>query len=391
MLSLCVMSFGRHIWILSLVFLFALVSCAEKDSPVEDSCPIEFSVADFSTEVRGSELTTDNMSSFGVFAALEDNSQHDFEGIEVSELELFMDDVSVTNVDGSWTANPPHYWPILNDKSLSFFAYAPHSEGTGIVATAGWEQGNDAPEKTVKITYTLDPNPAKHVDLCVAQAVLDRVPDMNDDGKPDPVSLAFEHTLASVTFSANYKGNLPEGCFLRIDELVLNNVVNSNTLTYNYIEDGFFEWGSPPSDKVGNYMLNIGSLTLSSNAQLNKTVIPDSQSDPLPEDVYTDFVTANGIIYALPQTINQQGAAVISSIDVTFSYVKNDANRTVIAQFYTSKDLPSSEWEAATKYKYNFTLDVTTASLIHISFVDQGAWIEDWKDSGNSHTDQTIK
>lgn len=392
MLSLYAMSFGRHICILSLVFLFALASCAEKDSPVENSCQIEFSVTDFSTEVKGSEITTDNISGFGVFAALENHPQNDFEDIDVSGLQLFMDDVPVTkSSEGVWSATPPHYWPILNDKSLSFFAYAPHSEGTGIVATAGWEQDNVTPEKTVTITYTLDSNPSKHVDLCVAQAVLDRVPDINGDGNPDPVSLEFQHTLASVTFAANYKGNLPEGCFLRIDELVLNNVVNSNTLTYNYSKDSFFKWDSPSSDKVGNYMLNIGSLTLSSNAQLNKTVIPDSQSEPLPEDVYTDFVTANGIIYALPQTINQQGATVKSSIDVTFSYVKDDSNRTVIAQFYTSKDLPSSEWKAATKYKYNFTLDVTTASLVHISCVEQGAWMEDWKVSGNVHTDQTIK
>lgn len=373
------MSFDRHICILSLVFLFALASCAEKDSPVENTCPIEFSVADFSAEVRGSEITTDNISGFGVFAALENHPHDDFEDIDVSGLQLFMDDVPVTkSSEGVWSATPHHYWPILNDKSLSFFAYAPHSEGTGIVATAGWEQDNVTPEKTVTITYTLDSNPSKHVDLCVAQAVLDRVPDINGDGNPDPVSLEFQHTLASVTFAANYKGNLPEGCFLRIDELTLNNVVNSNTLTYNYSEDSFFKWDSPSSDKVGNYMLNIGSLTLSSNAQLKK-------------DVYTDFVTANGIIYALPQTINQQGATVKSSIDVTFSYVKDDSNRTVIAQFYTSKVLPSSEWKVATKYKYNFTLDVTTASLVHISCVDQGAWMEDWKVSGNVHTDQTIK
>ncbi len=52
MLSLYAMSFGRHICMLSLVFLFALASCAEKDSPVENSCPIEFSVADFGSGAK---------------------------------------------------------------------------------------------------------------------------------------------------------------------------------------------------------------------------------------------------------------------------------------------------------------------------------------------------
>jgi len=385
MLSLCVMSFDRHIWILSLVFLFALASCAEKDSPVENSCPIEFSVADFSAEVRGSELTTDNMSSFGVFAALEDNSQHDFEGIEVSELELFMDDVPVTNVDGSWTANPPHYWPILNDKSLSFFAYAPHSEGTGIVATAGWEQGNGTPEKTVKITYTLDPNPAAHLDLCVAKAVLDRVPDTDGNGEADPVTFEFEHTLSWVSFAANYVGDLPEGCVLKIDELSLRNIAASGNLNMNSSQtDGsFFSWDEiTDDDKTASVTLSVIGETLDGNV-------------PLPEinqenDNHVNFATAKGALFVMPQTVNYPDVRVPALMELTFSYIRSQ-DSAVIAQFYTQIQLPESEWVVAKRTKYVFTVDVTTASLIKISAVSGQPWIEDWQDAGNSHDDVTIK
>lgn len=372
-----------------LVFLclFFLLACDKESSGVDSMDAIEFAVADYDAVVKGSELTTDNINSFGVFAALEEGNDG-FDSVDSDLLQPFMTDVPVTRKDGKWAATPQHYWPILQDKYLSFFAYAPHSAGTGISAKAGWEKESGVSEpKTVEVTYTLDSNPAKHVDLCVASAVLDRARDNDGDGKSDPIVFDFKHTLASVSFAANYIGTLPEGCYLRIDELVVGKMVNTNKLVYNSEKKDYFTWDPITLDTVrdGSYVLNIGSRTLSSNQPIIKK--SDNSSG---EVTYTDFVTTNGLIYALPQEVNPVGRPIITKIDVTFSYVKTESDAP-IAQFYTSVDLPNSTLIVARKYKYLFTLDVTNTSLISISCVDTGAWIIDWKNSNNSHSDTLIK
>lgn len=376
--------------VLFLMSLAALFSCGKLS--VDDSqsmIPIDFSVRDYAAEVKGSSLTTDNISSFGVFAALEENGQDGFSDVEASELQLFMDNVPVTkDASGRWSANPPHYWPLLEDKSLSFFAYAPHSEFADMEVLAGWDEGNLVNDrKSVEITYTLNSSPAKHVDLSVAAAVLDRVRDTDGDGNIDPVEFGFRHTLSSVSFAANYIGNLPEGCYLRVDELTVGELVNSNTLIYDSSQSDFFEWKAITSQtpRTGSYVLNVGSLTIAASHRIN----PKS-TDTQAEDVYTDFVTADGVLYALPQEVNPAGLQNKAKMDITFSYVKSNTHA-VIAQFYTSIDLPNHTLEVARKYKYQFTLDVTTASLINISCVDNGAWIIDWTDSENNHTDTMIK
>lgn len=372
-----------------LVFLclFFLLACDKESSGVDSMDAIEFAVADYDAVVKGSELTTDNINSFGVFAALEEGNAG-FDAVKSDLLQPFMTDVPVTRKDGKWAATPPHYWPILQDKYLSFFAYAPHSAGTGISAKAGWEKESGVSEpKTVEVTYTLDSNPAKHVDLCVASAVLDRARDNDGDGKSDPIVFDFKHTLASVSFAANYIGTLPEGCYLRIDELVVGKMVNTNKLVYNSEKKDYFTWDPITLDTVrdGSYVLNIGSGTLSTSQPLNKKEGSTSSSIS-----YTDFVTADGLVYALPQEINPSGIPEKAKIHVTFSYVKSESTA-IIAQFYTSIDLPYSVLEVAKKYKYQFTLDVTTASLISISCMDAGFWITDWIDSNNNHLGTIIK
>ena len=375
---------------LYITFLFLSASCVKvgKESYPLDSVPIGFSVGEYNVEVKGSELTEDNISSFGVFAALEDVAEYNFNQVPPEYLQPFMSDVRVEKTAYGWTAVPVHYyWPVLEDKTLSFFAYAPHSEGIGIVAKAGWAEGSGVSDKkTVELTYSLDSNPAKHIDLCVASAVLDRVRDADGDGISDPVAFDFQHTLATVSFAANYIGTVPSGCYLRIDELTVGKFVNSNTLVYNSGSSDFFAWDPISSDdeRDGTYALSIGSLTLDSNQRLN---MKSSEPDKV---VYTEFVTLDGIIYVLPQDVNPAGTDEPSKIDVTFSYVKEDGNA-VIAQFYTSIDLPATTFQVAKKYMYQFTLDLTTASLISISCVDQGTWVTDWKNSNNTHEDTMIK
>jgi hypothetical protein len=349
-----------------------VLACGKVDEPSRE---IVFGSA-FETDVRASELTTENMTSFGIFATLEEDGKS-FTDAEAT-LDPFMDNVPVTKNGSVWSANPKHYWPLLANKKLSFFAYAPHNASSPeIDPAADWDN------KNVKIDYKVHSNPLSQVDLCVAKAVLDKDSHLDMD---KPVELEFSHTLTWVTFAANYIGNVPEGCFLRIEELELQNVLDENVLVHSHATgEDFFSWSDFPdgAQKDGKYLLSLNNASLG-----NMEIVKKDPSAASPE--YTDFVSTKGYLYLLPQQVNSPEDVVRSEVKVTFAFVKNDENRTVIAQFYTTKELPESEWNVASKVKYCFTIDVNNVSLINIAPIAK-KWIEDWAESGNTHTDQEIR
>ena len=109
--------------LLILVFFATLIGCSKvSDADFDPQIPIDFSVQDYTADVKGIELTTGKLLNFGVFAALETNPSKDFSDIEADQLDLFMDDVEVVkDKNGIWKSTPSYYWPYLPDKSLSFF------------------------------------------------------------------------------------------------------------------------------------------------------------------------------------------------------------------------------------------------------------------------------
>jgi len=370
----------RHIF-----FLFALLvmlsSCDKKEADSGNMsvlCPIEFGVTGYGAEVKANELTSGNISGFGVFAALEPND-NDFLDND-AQLSVFMDNVLVKKTGSLWQADPVHYWPILQGKKLSFFAYAPYCDQEETLdAVADWDN------RTISLAYTLDADPKNQMDLCVANAVLDRRRDADGDGVDDPVEFNFDHTLTWVSFAANYIGDIPEGCTLQIDELTVSNVLNSNTLVGKFVGGALeWKWESPASAvRDGRYVMSresgietLGNVPLEHRNQAN--------------DNHKDFQTARGYLYALPQTINPAGVSVPATLSLTFSYVRTDGS--VIAQFFTEMNLPSEGvWEPGKKVKYIFTIDVTTASLIQLAAVSGGTWVTDWQASGNVHVDKEIR
>lgn len=351
----------------------AFVSCSKENH--EELYGDEILFTTISAEVKAAEITSSNISNFGVYATLETNGE-DF--ATSTNLQNFMNNIPVTKSAGVWSANPKYYWPVLPDRKLCFFAYAPHNgnnAGIKVPDNHDWQTNKD-----LEITYTPNANPYYQTDLCVARAVLDRENNFEQGETPEPVKLNFRHTLSWVSFAANYIGSIPSECFLRIDEVTVNNAVKENTLTYNSNQgsDDFFSWAPIADDnpKEASYTLSISGNTL------GNIRIPAKTS----ENIYTDIVTANGYLFMLPQNVNSTSSTKKTTMGVTFSYVKDDNSNTIVAQFYASMVLPESSWEVAKKTKYSFTLDVTTASLVSIS-----TSITDWTDAGNNHIDTEIK
>ena len=104
------------IYLMALAGFMAFVSCTDEDRESADE-PLNNNVIRFSaTTQRGSragDITTNNLTSFNVYAYL------------ASSGSVFMDDVNVTKgSDNTWTYSPVKYWP---EEALNFYAYAPNS------------------------------------------------------------------------------------------------------------------------------------------------------------------------------------------------------------------------------------------------------------------------
>ncbi len=383
-----------YIGILTIV-LVSMVSCSKTvATEVSQRKPIEFDV-DYNVALKGITLTDANIQSntMGVVAAVamaDGDQAGEFLSAD-ADLQELMDAVPVRYLDEAWrTAKyenkkwvaDPYYWPVNPLNTVSFFAYVPYGENNAVKAHGDWDN------RKVTIDYTPESNPLNQYDLCIADPVLDRP-------GYDPVALSFSHTLSWVTFAANYEGNLPPDAFLRIDELSLYNLYGSNSLTIypqplNSDPDNpiYFSWDAFDQDdsKDARYDLSVGKTTLGE-------VRIDPKTDG--ENQYKDFVTNAGILYVLPQTVNASDMTERTKIDVVFSFVKKDAqnNNTTMAQFQTSYTLPDGviTFAPATKYRLGFTLNVDTASMVDFQCVEEGKWIIDWIDSGNNHTDTTIR
>ena len=335
--------------------LLLLTSCTHgiDQLPVRE---IDFT-PEFTAQVKGIATTDDILMNkgFGVFAATgkigaEGNNAFAADG----ELKSFMNNVPVRNQNGSWIADPVHYWPDGYD--VSFFAYAPYIGQ--LTSEADWTG------KQVSLTYTPDPNPKNHHDLMVAQQpALDKF--------REQVKFSFQHVLTKVTFSAAYVGNipstLPSDTYIRIDELELKGLLGTNKIVLN--KDG---WSWTPQENAvpdASYKISINSSTLS-GAALNQN--KDGQNPK-----YTDFVLPDGEMYLLPQTISSGQATV----GVTFSFVSGN---NIHAQFYSEKPLPECAFQSFEAVRFNLTLDISTASLIKVSYATGETWIKKWDEAGNT-------
>ncbi len=127
--------------------------------------PIEFGVylGRDAQGSRGTIITTENLTKFGVTAYL-----------DMPDIPDFMYNQEVTkSADGSWTYSPVKYWPTMEDgihtnkaHSISFYAYAPHtSDANSLITHSGNNDEHAAPTVTISLPTGTNADLAKMVDF----------------------------------------------------------------------------------------------------------------------------------------------------------------------------------------------------------------------------------
>ena len=262
--------------------------------------------------------------------------------------------------DEKWHGSTACYWPV--DGSLSLFAYAPYQADLQVSPSyAGGPLSILFSPSQSSVTYQRD--------FCVAAPVY------NHAKTSDAVSMSFHHTLCQIFFYASYTGTPLNDCVLVIDEITLDGVVGTSTITYGAPGSGeIFAWADASSQPKD------ASYTILSNEIECSPTTPIPEYDGTKEESERDIrITGlNGRLFLIPQTLTED-----NSLSITWSFMRRNGSQWQrISQFLTETKLPYAAgapvWEAGKTVEYHMRLNLGAFAEVSIS-----ANVTDWIPSGN--------
>lgn len=167
--------------------------------------PIEFGVylGRDAQGSRGTIITKDNLTKFGVTAYLEPSNIPDF---------MYNQEV-IKNADGSWTYSPVKYWPTMkNDLGvknhfISFYAYAPHtSNANSLITLSGNNDEHAAPTVTISLPTGANADLANMVDFVATAKHFEYK--TNGNGVSDKVTFNLKHEMTRIYLKAKVSENV---------------------------------------------------------------------------------------------------------------------------------------------------------------------------------------
>lgn len=259
---------------------------------------------------RATEITNTNLSEINVAAFMGD-------------IPFFETLPFTKGSDGYFTSNPEYNWPGDNT-SLTFYAYAPTSLGSGITLSA---------DSKVMTGFSPDTNIANQVDFITAIATGNK-----DENEATGVPLKFDHRLVQIQVNAK-----------------------TDNTAYTYKVTGV-RIGQPVSK--GDFDFTTSGWTLGSD----KAIYDETYSNAITlGSVPTSVMGEEGALMLLPQQLTAWDHTNDKSNTSKGAYlaIKLQINTVAGAQVYPFPSeagcewaaIPISDnWEAGKKYVYNLDL-----------------------------------
>ena len=246
--------------------------------------------------------------SFGVFAYYTDNSNY----TEGTSTPNFMFNQNVKWNGAAWAYSPLKYWPNETADRLSFFAYAPHVEqSNGNIALNITNTSASAPS----VTYTLDDDQSKHVDLLWATPHYN----LQKQATTADVKFTFNHALSRIGFKS----------VAVIDEGSGN-------------DNGEIDNGSHPNTLDGNTIITLKSIKLIGEFYKGGTL-------NLATGTWSDYVTPASTEYNWGATEIAQ-----SNVTTTKTVVLNDESYLTVLPHTNTQEV---------KIEVVYTVKTTDAAL----------------------------
>ena len=152
--------------------------------------PIEFGVylGRDAQGSRGTIITTENLTKFGVSAYYNND-----------DLPEFMYNQAVIKEGTAWTYSPVKYWPTMSYDHLRFFAYSPYSDDSNGLTKLSKNTEKGLPY--VEVSLPEDGDLTKMVDFVAASPAM--------TAKIDVVKLEFKHEMTRISLQAKVS---EDGC-----------------------------------------------------------------------------------------------------------------------------------------------------------------------------------
>lgn len=244
-----------HLWITLVAAVPLLTGCNETESLETEHVPLNFSTV-VDTPTRVTDLTTENLTSMGVFACF---SQGNFNASTATPDFMYNQIVERTDAAAPWIYSPVKYWPNNVKDKISFFAYAPHN-AVGVTPCIKTNKGYPY------LTYTLSTEEAKQIDLLAA------IPLINKDNTENSVKFNFKHALTKVNIII--KNGDKDNSAKTLNSFSLK-AKQQGTLTYTA---SGFDWVALAS--VSTYTTTVSDVVLPTTQDATTTIatfylIPD--------------------------------------------------------------------------------------------------------------------
>ncbi|EKU87846.1 hypothetical protein HMPREF9447_04592 [Bacteroides oleiciplenus YIT 12058] len=192
-----VMNNNLKIWITAALGAGCLCACEGEtyDCAGQQPSTVPISIAPaLAAQTRGTDITTDNFTTFGVMAYLSQGS--DFN--TTTSTPNFMYNQKVEKKGSAWEYTPQKYWPGNSGDKLSFFAYAPYN-ASGIKVPDNNATGYP------RFTYTVSTKEADQTDLLAATPLMNRT---YASTTGNSVTFNLKHALTKVIFNVQSEINI---------------------------------------------------------------------------------------------------------------------------------------------------------------------------------------
>lgn len=349
--------------------------------------PIEFGVylGRDAQGSRGTIITTENLTKFGVSAYYMSSVTPDF-----------MYNQAVNKSGDAWTYSPVKYWPTMETYGITFYAYAPHTEdANGFIALPDNNQ-KGVPFINVSLPTGDNADLKQMVDFVTDEEFYQMK--TNGNNTSDKITFKFNHKMTRIGLNAKVSEDVYNTDAANKTKVVIRSIeLNAGgefytSAKYKYTEHDLLTGNSNPEywyDRKGDVKLNLKSiLNWSGDWKISESKVIDNSIDSnkgiaLEGTSVVNLFNTDQYLFLIPAKDKTNGLTENStSATITYDIITEDSN---LENGYSKTSatktvyLPAGIMQQGKAYNLTFTIAVDQVKL--------DATVAEWETATNSDID----
>lgn len=333
--------------------------------------PIEFGVylGRDAQGSRGTIITTENLTKFGVSAYYMSSVTPDF-----------MYNQAVNKSGDAWTYSPVKYWPTMETYGITFYAYAPHTEdANGFIALPDNNQ-KGVPFINVSLPTGDNADLKQMVDFVTDEEFYQMK--TNGNNTSDKITFKFNHKMTRIGLNAKVSEDVYNTDAANKTKVVIRSIeLNAGgefytSAKYKYTEHDLLTGNSNPEywyDRKGDVKLNLKSIfNWSGDWKISESKVIDNSIDSnkgiaLEGTSVVNLFNTDQYLFLIPAKDKTNGLTENStSATITYDIITEDSN---LEDGYSKTSatktvyLPAGIMQQGKAYNLTFTIAVDQVKL----------------------------